>query len=182
MFSKVFLIAAAAGAVTAQMPKREVLEARQTDFSPKCQSALNGAMDLVTGIPTPPEVFATMTITDPCETPDVTGSALSQYNSYTSALSSFLDEHKEEYEAVASACSADIPEVTEVPVCTATARPGSGTDSADNIDDSIANDDTGVDDEDEDEEEGDGNAASRNGGVLLAAVAAAGLMGAVALL
>lgn len=183
MFTKaLFSTTALAAAASAYMPN---LQARQTDigFSEECQSAIMGLMPIFSEAPTPPPVVVTATATDPCATPDLSGSELSQYESYMSAASEWAVSNSAALESALQECPEATQYATSVPVCSGAAAQPTGSSSDDSTstgsDDNSSN--TGTD-EPSNTEEGNATetpgAASRETGMMAAAVlVAAGVLG-----
>ncbi|KAK5625381.1 hypothetical protein RRF57_001097 [Xylaria bambusicola] len=126
MFSKALLTATVIGAATAQqllaIAKRDFLENRQFDgIDPECQSALSNVMTIYSSAPTPPADLLSVTLpADPCVTPSFTGKLASEWSSYTSAAVEWYYDHTSEINQIVSACSdvvEQIPGATDIPVC-----------------------------------------------------------------
>ncbi|RYP57885.1 hypothetical protein DL769_009217 [Monosporascus sp. CRB-8-3] len=182
MFTKTLLSATAlVAAASAYIPN---LQARQTDlgFSEECQSAMADVMPLYSEMPTPPPAIMTATMAaDPCATPDLSGSDLSQWESYTSAVYDWASSNEAALQSALQECT-DLTQYASVPVCTGSGTQPTGSSSGDSpapSDDSSSN--TGTD---EPSNTGDSNAtetpgaASRETGMMAAAaVVAAGVLG-----
>ncbi|KAI3337914.1 hypothetical protein F4824DRAFT_94185 [Ustulina deusta] len=125
MWSKILVIAAVLGAVTAQIPaiaKRDFIENRQVDnlsLDPACQSALSMVQTLYLSEPTPPADLESVTLpADPCVTPSFTGTLQSEWVSYTSELFAWVSSHTTEIDNFITACSSLVGEAaTAYPVC-----------------------------------------------------------------
>lgn len=97
------------------------IEARGTDA---CLSVASTVLPRVTGYPTPPADVteyletASITQTDACVDPVVTGDVGSQFSSWATAYSSWADAHVSDFRALWQACS-DVSEVaTAIPTGT----------------------------------------------------------------
>ncbi|RYP51204.1 hypothetical protein DL768_003410 [Monosporascus sp. mg162] len=183
MFTKALLSTTAfAAAASAYFPN---LQARQTQFSEQCQSAINDIMPIMSDAPTPPPAIVTASRpTDPCATPEFSGSELSQYESYMSAVSDWAGSNSAAINSALQECT----ELTQyapvsIPTCTGAAAQPTGSSSDDSTssssDDNSSN--TGTDEpsstEDSNAAETPG-AASRETGMMAGAVlVAAGVLG-----
>ncbi|KAI0398458.1 hypothetical protein F5Y17DRAFT_4607 [Xylariaceae sp. FL0594] len=200
MFPKTLLVATAIGAVTVSaqipgLPVPGVFAKRQssgddgpddvepTSLSPECASAVSVVQSLYFDLPTAPadvDLSATE-LTDPCKAPPFTGTILSEYNSYTSALESFYTAHESDYDAIATVCAQYITESGYVPYCTssssgsATASPSTSASPSATASPSGNTNNTGSGGHGSD-------AAGRPTGTILIACGAAALMAAVAML
>lgn len=183
MFTKALLSTTAfAAAASAYLPN---LQARQTDtgFSAECQSAMNDIMPIYSDMPTPPPALMTATMpADPCATPEFSGSELSQYESYMSAVSDWANSNSAAINSALQECD-ELTQYASVPVCTGAAAQPTGSSSDDSTssssDDNPSN--TGTDQpsntEDSNAVETPG-AASRETGMMAGAVlVAAGVLG-----
>ncbi|RYP09975.1 hypothetical protein DL765_008244 [Monosporascus sp. GIB2] len=188
MFTKTLLSTTAfAAAASAFVPNLQARQTGSTGFSEECQSAMNDVMPLYSSMPTPPPaVMSAITASpaaDPCATPALSGSALSQWESYTSEVKDWASSNSAAIQSALQEC----PELTSyggAPVCTAQPTGSSSGDSTptSNGDASGA---TGTDQPSR-TEGGNGNAnatetpgaASRETGMMAAAaVVAAGVLG-----
>ncbi|KAI0541562.1 hypothetical protein GGR58DRAFT_456478 [Xylaria digitata] len=126
MLSKVLLATAVIGTATAQLPaifKRDFIENRQDDglgVDPTCQSALSAIQTIYSSVPTPPADLLTATLpADPCVTPSFTGSLQSEWSSYTSEALQWYASHTADFANFLTACSDLVDEsaATNLPVC-----------------------------------------------------------------
>ncbi|RYP09628.1 hypothetical protein DL764_001170 [Monosporascus ibericus] len=191
MFTKTLLSTTAFAAVaSAYIPN---LQPRQTDtgieFTEECQSAMMDLAPLYSAMPTPPPVVMTATAADPCATPDLSGSELSQYESYMSAVSDWADSNSAALASALEECS-ELTQYASVPVCTGSAAQPTGSSSddssssSDDTSDDTSSDtssDTGTDEpsntEDASTTETPGAASRETGMMAAAVVAAAGVLG-----
>ncbi|RYP34032.1 hypothetical protein DL767_004474 [Monosporascus sp. MG133] len=182
MFSKaLFSTTAFAAAASAYIPN---LEPRQTGtgigLSERCQSAMNDLIPVYSTMPTPPPVILTATAVDPCATPDYTGSDLSEYQSYMTAVNDWASSNSAALNSALGECT-ELTQFGSIPVCTDSAAQPTGTSS----DDSTSSDDTSsstpTDDASTTEDSNataTPGAASRETGMMAAAVVmAAGVLG-----
>ncbi|KAK7754137.1 hypothetical protein SLS62_003983 [Diatrype stigma] len=92
------------------------IEARGTN---ECLSVASTVLPEVTGYPTPPAAVteyletASVTQTDACVDPLITGDVGSQFTSWATAYSSWADAHVSDFRALWQACS-DVSEVATV--------------------------------------------------------------------
>ncbi|TGJ85813.1 hypothetical protein E0Z10_g2955 [Xylaria hypoxylon] len=200
MFSKALLAATVIGAATAQLPaiaKRDFIENRQyddLDVDPTCKSALSAIETIYSSVPTPPADLLSVTLpADPCVTPSFTGTLESEWSSYTSEALQWYTSHADDFANFLTACSGLVDEsaATNIPVCssdltalgsaptittpaqTTTDATGSGPASSTGASSTPSSSPTVA----------TPNAAARETGfVVAAAMAAAGFMGAVAVL
>ena len=118
MLSKALLTATVIGAATAQnlppIARREFLEDRQFDGVPAtCESAISAIETIYSSAPTPPADLLSVTIpADPCVTPSFTGKLASEWSSYTDAALEWYYDHTSEINAVLTACSDIIEQAT----------------------------------------------------------------------
>ncbi|KAI2619897.1 infection structure specific protein [Hypoxylon sp. NC1633] len=192
MFAKILLFAALATAVASQdsqpgePAKRDVVEGRQqfviTDA--QCERALTSAMSVYAGQPTPPPaLLSTKLPSDPCAVSIAFSghpSASSQFSSYTSEVVDWYASHSAQLQSVLAPCSSLASYLTlKVPICTSSAQStsaaveGTGpTSTAESSGETTTSSSTVTP-----------NAAPRETGLVgIAAVAAAGFLGAVAAL
>ncbi|KAI8628178.1 hypothetical protein F5Y19DRAFT_144289 [Xylariaceae sp. FL1651] len=87
--------------------------------SPECQSAISDLMPLYSEAPTPPADLLSVTLpTDPCVTPTFTGKLESEWTSYTSAAYAWYNSHSNEFSSFIAVCSDVASDVaTGIPVC-----------------------------------------------------------------
>ncbi|OHE96273.1 hypothetical protein CORC01_08491 [Colletotrichum orchidophilum] len=84
-----------------------------------CNSVATSLLPKITdGVPTPPADVAayialSVTITDACSDPTITGSVGSAYSTYASSYTSWRDKHITDFRALWQACS-DVPGVVDV--------------------------------------------------------------------
>lgn len=89
------------------------IEARGTDV---CTSAASTIVPKLADMPTPPAALsrymetASVTQTDPCVDPVITGSVGSEYSSYATAYTSWVNAHMSDLRDLWKACS-DVPSV-----------------------------------------------------------------------
>ncbi|KAI1827077.1 hypothetical protein F4861DRAFT_536553 [Xylaria intraflava] len=108
MFAKFLLTATAIGAATAKVfVERDVVEARQTSesLSPACESALSVAEPAYDMQPTLDIFISATKVTEPCKTPFYTGSVGSIYTSYSSELMAWYTSNSVVLNNVLTACS-----------------------------------------------------------------------------
>ncbi|KAF7514674.1 hypothetical protein G7054_g15108 [Neopestalotiopsis clavispora] len=115
--------AASASANFMPIARRDFVEARAADSGDDaCSTALGQILPIYTEIPYPPKELLTVTIpTDPCETPDITGSLAAEYTSYTSKVLGWYSLHSAELLSALTGCSELAGYATEVPVCSTAA-------------------------------------------------------------
>ncbi|RYP91940.1 hypothetical protein DL770_001914 [Monosporascus sp. CRB-9-2] len=182
MFTKTLLSTTAfVAAASAYLPN---LQARQTGpvLSEQCQSAVMDLMPIMGAMPTAPPVVTAAALADPCATPDLSGSELSQWESYMSVVSDWANSNSAALNSAAQECD-EFTDLAPVPVCTGSAAQPTGSSSDDST--SSSSDDTSSSTStDEPSNTEDGNAtetpgaASRETGMMAAAVVvAAGVLG-----
>ncbi|TDZ18283.1 hypothetical protein Cob_v008998 [Colletotrichum orbiculare MAFF 240422] len=208
MYTKTTIIAALAGsavAVTDLRPDRvrRHLLPRQTDIlNPTADPCLNALATVYSNAPTIPPKVASFEMTaspqaNPCSV-SVPSDISADYASYTSAVISWVDANSASIMSALSQCSTLTDFATELPICTATGAAGgsapkaTGTGAEGGDSPSVATA-TGAGETGSGSAAGTGVAGSRNSptninagaretGMVAAAVAAAGLVGAAALL
>ncbi len=120
-FTTLVLGIATAAATTAsayQLPAHPTVMARAIAArgEDECQSAASTVMPLLAGYPTPPAAVesyletASVTITDNCQDPVITGAVGSEFSTWATAFSSWRQDHVSEFRALWQACS-DYPAV-----------------------------------------------------------------------
>ncbi|KAI1635075.1 hypothetical protein F4809DRAFT_473535 [Biscogniauxia mediterranea] len=208
MLANVVLAAALVSAASAHLPavaKREFLQNRQDqDLDETCVSAVTAVMPLYDSLPTPPDDLLSVTMpADPCATPTFTGSLASEYSSYTSEVMDWYSSNSAALNDAISSCTNLASYQTAVPSCSSdaaattdagntTAAPGSssagpsstsGFATATTTSGSSASTGTNGSSSSSSTVTPTANAAPRETGyVMVAAAAAAGLMGVVAAL
>ncbi|RYP62649.1 hypothetical protein DL771_009642 [Monosporascus sp. 5C6A] len=130
MFTNALLSTTAFAAVaSAYIPN---LQARQTTaLSEECQSAIAEVMPLFSAQPTPPPVIMTASMpADPCATPDLSGSDLSQYQSWTSAVYDWATSNSAALNSALQQCT-ELTDMASIPTCTGSAAQPTGGSSED---------------------------------------------------
>lgn len=114
-----FAAAASATANFLPIARRDFVEARVTGSGDdSCSSALGQILPIYTEIPYPPQELLTVQVpTDPCVTPDITGSLAAEYTSYTSKVLGWYSQHSAELISALTGCSQLAGYATELPVC-----------------------------------------------------------------
>ncbi|RYO81389.1 hypothetical protein DL766_001794 [Monosporascus sp. MC13-8B] len=135
MFTKALLSTTAfAAAASAFVPNLQARQTGTTGFSEECQSAMNDVMPLYSSMPTPPPaVMSAITASpaaDPCATPDLSGSALSQWESYTSEINDWASSNSAALQSALQECT-EFTQYASVPVCTGSAAQPTGSSSDD---------------------------------------------------
>ncbi|KAI0189739.1 hypothetical protein EV127DRAFT_101519 [Xylaria flabelliformis] len=89
-------------------------------IAPSCSSALSAVSTLYDSLPTPPADLASVTLpADPCVTPSFTGTLQSEYVSYTSSALQWYSSNSAQLESFITACSDLVggAAATGLPVC-----------------------------------------------------------------
>ncbi|KAI1740798.1 hypothetical protein F4680DRAFT_417848 [Xylaria scruposa] len=116
-------IIGAATAQIPAVAKRDFIQDRQLDgvtIAPSCSSALSAVSTLYDSLPTPPADLVTATLpADPCVTPSFTGKLQSEYVSYTSSALQWYSSNSAQLESFLTACSDLVggAAATGLPVC-----------------------------------------------------------------
>ncbi|KAI0549308.1 hypothetical protein F4679DRAFT_547537 [Xylaria curta] len=116
-------IIGAATAQIPAVAKRDFIQDRQLNgvtIAPSCSSALSAVSTLYDSLPTPPADLASVTLpADPCVTPSFTGKLQSEYVSYTSSALQWYSSNSAQLESFITACSDLVggAVATGVPVC-----------------------------------------------------------------
>lgn len=186
MLSRAFFVAALVATAAADAVMRNALAAHNIALQPrqtqkaddaKCTADFNG---VYASSPTPPpEIFAYAQVnplTDWCQY-SVPSSLASLYTSYESAVSSWADDHVSQISSLANECP-QYSFITVVPTCWHTAGPSptaaAGSSNGTTTKGSTSAGATGA--------SRSGNAGPRETGMVAAAMAVAGILGAVAAL